>query len=634
MVDNGPMPQKQLPAPRRIFPLSAIVGQETLKLALLLNAVDPAIGGLLVRGEKGSGKSTAARGLAALLPDNAPFVELPVGATEDRVVGALDLQGALVDGERRLQPGLLADADGGVLYVDEVNLLPDHLVDVLLDVASSGTNRVERDGLAIEHPARFVLVGSMNPEEGELRPQLLDRFGLSVNVIAPRDPVERAEAVRRRLRFERDPESFADEYAKEEGTLAEAIVAARRLLPKVSIPDDVLRFTTSLCSELRAEGLRADLVLTRSVAALSALEGRDAATDDDVTRLAPLALAHRRRQGPFDTPGLTPDELSDATERARRGDRDTTTSGDPADHQQGEPQQGEPQQPTPSSPLTEPAAGTERVANADDRPALRIETQRASGALGRRQRGPAAGGGIVATRFPDQDASPVRDLAITATVQAAAVRRALGDSSVAVAAEDLREAVREARTANLVIFVVDASGSMGAERRMEAAKGAVLSLLLDAYQRRDRVALVTFRGDNAEVVLRPTGSIEVAKERLAELPTGGRTPLAAGISSAHNLARAALLRDESRQPILVLVTDGRATPSVASRQASGLETAITAASEVCRAGIEALVVDAEDGPTRLGLALELAEAMGARYIALDNLAAGSLTAAVNSALNR
>ncbi|MDP9072185.1 MAG: ATP-binding protein, partial [Actinomycetota bacterium] len=281
-------------APR--FPFSAVVGQQEVKLALLLCAVDPAIGGVLLRGQKGSAKTTLSRALAALLPGEAPFAELPVGATEDRLVGSLDLGAALTGGQRRFEPGLLAAAHGGVLYVDEVNLLPDHLVDVLLDVAASGVNRVEREGISEEHPARFVLVGSMNPEEGELRPQLLDRFGLAVDVAASGDPDQRAEAVRRRLHFDADPGAFSAQWEAAESELGRRLRTARA----GTVPEELLRTISALCASVGAEGLRADLVIARAAAALAGWEGRPEASVEDVRRVAPLALAHRRRRSPFE----------------------------------------------------------------------------------------------------------------------------------------------------------------------------------------------------------------------------------------------------------------------------------------------------------------------------------------------
>ncbi len=625
------------------YPLSAIVGQDDLKLALLLHAVDPMLGGVLIRGEKGSGKSTAARALATLLPPDssgapAPFVELPIGATEDRVVGTLDLEGALLEGRSRLRPGLLAAAHGGVLYVDEVNLLADHLVDVLIDAAAFGINRIERDGICAEHPSRFVLVGSMNPEEGELRPQLLDRFGLSVEVRAPRDPEQRTEVVRRRLAYDADPDEFADRFGADEKVWQAAIADAGLILGEVVVPDDVLAFTSRLCAELDAEGLRADLVLARGAAALAALDGRKEATDDDVVRLAPLALAHRRRRGPLDAPGLSSEELADALDRASANAPSDDSGGEGS-----EPQGNSAPLDPPGSPKDSQAVGRQPGNMGPTAPApgvfLALKTQRPSGVLGRRNRGPADRGGIVAARSSPKG---VTDIAVAATVQAAAARRAAATAAAAAPAavverDDLRQAVREARTANLVVLCVDASGSMGADQRMEAAKGAAVSLLLDAYQRRDRVALVTFAGDEARVVLRPTGSVEVARARLADLPTGGRTPLGPGLHAALDVARSARHRDPDRRPVIVVVTDGRATsagpataagPRPATARAGVTDpfgVALNAAAAIAAAGIETLVVDAEDGDLRLGLAHQLAEAMGARYTALPDLAADTLT---------
>jgi magnesium chelatase subunit D len=645
------------------FPLSAVVGQDDLKIALLLHAVDPKLGGVLIRGEKGSGKSTAARALATLMRSAdagqapAPFVELPIGATEDRVVGTLDLEGALLEGRSRLRPGLLAAAHRGVLYVDEVNLLADHLVDVLIDAAAFGVNRVERDGLTAEHPCRFVLVGSMNPEEGELRPQLLDRFGLAVEVRAPRDPELRTEVVRRRLAFDADPDSFAARFAADEDGLRAAIAGAAALLADVVVPDEVLALTSRLCAELDAEGLRADLVLARGAAALAALDGRKEATADDVVRLAPLALAHRRRRGPLDAPGLSPEELQDALDRATPPEPPPDpTAGPPTDESAAE--AGADQ--TDRRPPTGDGPAPSRSATPAPGVSLALKTQRPSGVLGRRNRGVAERGGIVAAH-PSPEG--VTDLAVAATVQAAAVRRAV-ESTEGVADEsdaaggsqarkvgtiptlrgatlversDLRQAVRESRTANLVVLCVDASGSMGATTRMEAAKGAAVSLLLDAYQRRDRVALVTFAGDEARVALRPTGSVEVARARLADLPTGGRTPLGPGLRAALDVARSARHRDPDRRPVIVVVTDGRANsaggPSPTDRPSCAgdpVAVAMAAAAEVAAAGIEALVVDAEDQDLRLGLARRLAEAMGASYTSLPDLAADTLTRAVTT----
>ncbi|HWI75296.1 MAG TPA: ATP-binding protein, partial [Baekduia sp.] len=322
------------------FPLTAIVGQEDLVTALLLCAVDPALGGVLVRGERGTAKTTAVRALAALLPEqqvaagcaygvapgepcpcddqhdgialrDAPMVELPLGATIERVVGALDVRRALQEGAAVFEPGLLAAAHRGVLYADEVNLLPDAAVDVLLDVAASGVNVVERDGHGVQHAARFLLVGTMNPEEGELRPQLLDRFGLGVEVHAPADAALRTEVVRRRLRFDADPAAFAEGYAGGEHALASRLARARDALPSVALPDRQLVRITALCARLHVDGLRADLACTRAALALAALDGAEQVEDHHVERAAMLALTHRLRRDPLGPPP-SPQTVGDA----------------------------------------------------------------------------------------------------------------------------------------------------------------------------------------------------------------------------------------------------------------------------------------------------------------------------------
>ncbi len=328
---------------RHVYPFSAIVGQDEMKLALLLTAVDPSIGGVMVFGDRGTGKSTAVRGLAGLLPPMTvvagcrygcaipsgdsgcgycdrghaghekihkakapvPVVDLPLGATEDRVVGALDLEKALTTGEKAFEPGLLARAHRGFLYVDEVNLLEDHLVDLLLDAAATGENVVEREGVSIRHPAKFVLVGSGNPEEGELRPQLLDRFGLAVDVKTPTDLSMRIEVIRRRDAFDRDPDAFVQHWEKAEKVVRKRIVKGREHLATATVPDAVLERATALCAQLGTDGLRGELTLLRTVRAYAALEGHEEATLDDLRHIAPLCLRHRLRRNVLDEASST-----------------------------------------------------------------------------------------------------------------------------------------------------------------------------------------------------------------------------------------------------------------------------------------------------------------------------------------
>ncbi|UOY03455.1 putative cobaltochelatase [Blastococcus sp. PRF04-17] len=670
------------------YPFSAVVGMDDMRLALLLNAVSPAVGGVLVRGEKGTAKSTTVRALAAVLPPvavvpgcrfacdpaapdpgcpdgpheptaggpvrPARLVELPVGASEDRVVGSLDLERALTEGVKAFEPGLLAAAHRGVLYVDEVNLLHDHLVDLLLDAAAMGTAYVEREGVSVRHAARFLLVGTMNPEEGELRPQLLDRFGLTVEVAAPRDPAERAEVVRRRFASDADPAGFGAAWSGEESALAARIADARARLPHVVLSDAALRQVTAVCAAFDVDGLRADLVTARAAIAHAAWSGRDEVTEDDVRVAARLALPHRRRRNPFDAPGLDEETLEQALSDSRPDDdpqpdgdgpgvgkgpppptdRDASAGNDdeeppapevPDDGGATTAPRGEGGGSTAAAPVPERAA----VAPSDPFRARRLEVPGiGAGAAGRRSRARSERGRVVGSTRP---AGTVTKLHLPATVLAAAPhQRARGRSGpgLRIAREDLRQATVEGREGNLVLFAVDASGSMGSRARMAAVKGAVLSLLLDAYQRRDKVGMVTFRGAAAEVALPPTWSVEAAAARLTELPTGGRTPLAAGLLKAHDVLRLERIRDPQRRPLLVVVTDGRAT---GARCGASLAEALAAAALLAASGTAAVVVDCESGPVRLGLAGALGTALGGETLRLEELAADALAETVRSA---
>lgn len=641
-----------------VFPFAALVGLEQTKLALLLNAIDPRIGGVLVRGEKGAAKSTAVRGFARLLPEIAvvagcPFgcepdgparcatcqeraaagetlpvqrrtvrvVDLPVGATEDRVIGTLDLERALQAGERAFEPGLLAAAHRGILYVDEVNLLSDHLVDVLLDAAAMGWNHVEREGVSVAHPAEFILVGTMNPEEGDLRPQLLDRFALAVDVAGPDEPADRAEVVRRRIAFERDPTGFLRKYQEDETAIRERVRRARALLPEVTLDDELLASLTRICAAYGIDGLRGDIVTYKAARALAAYHGRDRVDESDLHTAARLALLHRRRRTPFDPPGSATGALEQAIAQASLPD----AGGEPA----GSPDAGDgaarevvfaPGNPAPVRPL--PVAPSPR-------PIARPEAGRRSGALTENRRGRVAG-----FRTPTGPLT-YGDLALDATLRAAAPhqvkrRRTSGptdDPRLVLVPADLRARVRKAPRGNLIIFLVDASGSMGAQQRMTAVKSAVLGLLQDAYRKRDRVALIAFRGDTAETVLPPTASVERAARALAGLPTGGRTPLAHGLALAGELAAAQ--RDSRWDPLLVLLSDGRAN---AGPGREPLGAALAAAQKLAATPVRALVIDTETGPVRLGLSRRIAAALGAPCEALDEFTGAAVTAAVTRRL--
>jgi magnesium chelatase subunit D len=612
------------------YPLTAIVGQESLVTALLINAVSPEVGGVLVRGERGTAKSTAVRGLASLLPPvtvaagqafafapgelapdgpvaagsaveqrAASLVELPLGASLDRLVGALDL-GRALSGEKAFEAGLLARAHQGILYVDEVNLLPDHLVDALLDAAASGISRVERDAVSAVHDARFLLVGTMNVEEGELRPQLLDRFGLGVEVTGPPDPAVRAEIVRRRLAFERDPEAFLREWAAAEDELGARIAAARERLPRVRLPERELLRITAACASLGVDGVRGDIVTARAARALAALAGLDEVEEEHVRRAAALALLHRRRHDPLDGRPPSPDDIERALDDEPPPE---PPSGGPP------PEGGRPAESPPAEGGAQAPSRERRDAPAPARlpaEALRIGGT-GSGPGGRRARSTGAGAGAIDSRAAGDDSD---DVSIVATLRARLTR---GDE------ESLREHVRAGRESVLLCLVVDASGSMGARRRLARVKGALLASLREAYERRDQVALIAFRGSDARLLVPPGAPLEVAAEAIRGLPTGGRTPLAAGLALAEQVIRREAGRQHGQRAIAVILTDGRVgDPTGEVRRA---------ATRLGRAADAAHVVDIEDGPVRLGLAAALAQAAGARLHSLTDPPAMPRTAA-------
>lgn len=600
------------------FPFSAIVGQEDLKLALLLNAIDPSLGGLLIRGERGTAKSTAARALAELMPDQAdgrpaPFVELPLGATEDRVAGSLDLEKALKEGQARVKPGLLQQADGGVLYVDEVNLLPDPIVDLLLDAAASGRVVLERDGVSARSSARFLLLGSMNPEEGELRPQFLDRFGLCVEVRGAADLAQRAETLRRRLAFELDPGAFCRTAEPEEQTFRLRIARARERLGALALPDSLLALASALCAEVGVDGLRGDLALVKAARALAAWEEAERVGEAHLRTAARFALAHRKRRKPFEAV----ENVERETERFFSDQKDKA-SGEAAS--EDERPQGR------ATPDTGKAAsGDARDEDPDasgsfsagERPAplqpgagalalgLKLDGAERSG----RRRSAEGGQGKIRS---SSSGAPDSALDLPGSLRAAGLRGVgQGGGAVELRPEDLRRVRRGGRGAARVLFAVDASGSMAAGRRLSLAKGAVLGLLNGSYQQRDEVALIAFRGEGPELLLPFTRDVAQAERSLRDVPTGGRTPLSGALRLASELARG----DDAL--VMVLFTDGRA--NVAASGGDPWAEALEAAAALRVRLVAALVVDCETGTVRLGRAETLALQLGARCVGLDDI---------------
>jgi len=684
------------------FPFSAMVGQQAMKRALLLNAIDPAVGGVLIRGERGTGKSTAVRGLAKMLPDYLAvegcryhcdpefagrwcadcqiraqagplpvarqpmrIVELPINASEDRVVGAIDIEAAIKAGERRFEPGLLADANRNLLYVDEVNLLDHHLVDVLLDAAAMGVNVVERESISVSHPAQFILVGTMNPEEGELRPQLLDRFGLCVDVEGVISVADRVAIMEQEQAFQADPAGFCAANAEAERQLAARLRAARGRLPGVVTPMALRALIARLCLDGSVAGHRADLVAARAARALSALAARDAVEPADVLEALELALAHRRRPPGADRRSdlqelvqraaqqLVPIQAEAAGERAEAtaGESDSGEGAAGSQAQQGwtssttrETKPGEPPEPNPDTVIELETFTVRRFDLPRERQARRIPGKRSP------HKSETKRGRYVRSVQTEK----TTDVAFDATLRAAAphqvTRRAagVGPTYLQLEQQDLRQKVRERRTGNLIVFVVDASASMDAEQRMVATKGAILSLLRDAYIRRDKVALVAFSGRSARVALRPTSSVDLAERRLQRLSVGGTTPLTHGLMTGLKLVKTERMRDPRVSPLLVLISDGRGNISLFGEEP--LIEAQRAATAIRSEGIRAMVIDSTrdhrqqpEGTGRaaslyaayaFNVCADLAERLGGRYYGLYDLSQQAIASTVQHEMSR
>jgi len=667
-------------SPARVYPFSAIVGQDRMKLALILNVIEPRVGGVLIRGEKGTAKSTAVRGLAALLPYQAvhqscafacdprreaewcphcrdragkmrqylrrtPVLTLPLNATEDMVLGGLDFSATIRQGSCAFQPGLLGRVHRGILYVDEVNLLDDHLVDVILDAAASGENVVEREGMAFRHPTRFVLVGTMNPEEGALRPQLLDRFGLCVEVTSERDTDLRVELIERRDRFELDLEGFRRQFEQEEEDLADRMLRARALLPSVRSAPHIRKYIGELTRSQNVAGLRADIVIERSANALSAWNGRTRVLIDDVLDVAEMALIHRRRDA-MPPPPPPPAPSEENQEQQGQNSEESNPQEQPPTPRTSE------RPPSRTSNADSPMEGQSMDTppgqeNADHvfevgatfsiKKLVPPEDRFFRRGSGRRSR----------TRTHQKQGRYVRsrmngdgcDLALDATLRAAAPyqarRKSEGSCSTAliIRRQDWREKVREKRVGCFILFVVDASGSMGTRGRMAASKGAILSLLLDAYQKRDRVAMIAFRRKEAEVVLPPTSSIELAAKLLADLPVGGRTPLSAGLTEAYRLLHTRLRRDPNLRPLSIVITDGKSNVSLGG--SSPTEESLRLAARIGEdRRIHWIVVDTEEpGIVRFELANRVAAALRGEYFRIDGLRASDLVNVVSNSIH-
>ncbi|WP_148882897.1 VWA domain-containing protein [Thermococcus aciditolerans] len=575
---------------RLVFPFSAIVGQEKAKLALLCVAVNPLIGGVLLKGDKGTGKSTLVRALANVLPEievvaDCPFncnprnplemcdscyeryengeelpiakrkmrvVDLPLSVTIDRLVGTVDVERFLKEGKKALQPGILAEANRGVLYIDEVNLLDDYIADSLLDAAAMGWNTIEREGISFRHPARFILVGSMNPEEGELRPQILDRFGLCVEVSAPMNPEERIEIVKRVEEFHEDPISFYKKFESEEKKLTERIVKAREILPKVEISDDLLKLLAETVVNLGIKTNRAEIATIKTAKAIAALNGRRRVSLEDLEKAMELALPHRLRDRPFQKPPrMRPPKPKDGKGHDHKGDHK---------HEHKKEEKGGKRNQESQSRGT---GNLEQNFRSSEAKIPRIESRNFDGGEFRGYRS-SRDVSVTVINFPRgvpvSYLPPVNGGIKDVDFYNSLIWAVLNGKKPPIKLDlnDVRVRVRKTKAPTLWVLLLDSSGSMAVQKRISIAKGIAEKLVENGYTKRSKMALIVAKGNQAEIFVPPTKNYWEVLEKIESVPTGGRTPLSSALYNLLLLANRERMKDKSVKVRAFLITDGKA----------------------------------------------------------------------------
>ncbi|MDY6037527.1 MAG: VWA domain-containing protein [Eubacterium sp.] len=632
------------------YPFTAVIGQEAEKKALLIAAVNPRVSGVILSGEKGTAKSTIVRGLSELLCD-IPFFEMPLNITEDRLVGSIDIEKAISTGTLSPDKGILQAANKGIIYVDEINLLSEHIANILLQTHGNGENPVEREGLSLKCKSSFVLIGSMNPEEGPLRPQLLDRFGLYVNVCGERVLEQRCEIIRRRIEYENDPVEFCKKWMYETERLQRRLKTARALVKTVKICDRDIRFAAELSKEGCCNGHRAEIILCEASKAIAALEGREAVNAEDMKEAAGYVLPHRLRQ-PVSIDEFVEDiynesenfSIDETEETQKRQDKyrtevqndvvpprtglDEKDPGEAGSMYAGCDESTFPQ----LADMLKSSDEIQEIEKNEESIKIKIKpiNEKKYRGSGKRLRvkSHAAKGRYVRYRIPG---AKTRDIALDATLRAAALHPCeLNDMVVQVKPCDIREKIREERTGATILFLVDASGSMGARRRMGAVKGAVLSMLTDAYQKRDTVGIVSFRDDRAELILNFTRSVDLAEKALREIKTGGKTPLAAGLIKAFELLKTDRIKNPDALQYLIVVSDGRANAAINSKLA--FMEAEKAAHRIAAEKIKCLILDTESGFMRFGKAEDLAKALNGEYMRLNEISKTAINRSVKEFL--
>lgn len=636
---------------RNVFPFAAVCGMEKAKEAILLTLVNPFAGGLLLSGEKGSGKSTLVRSARELV--DAPWVEIPISVTEDRLFGSIDAEEAIRSGHKKLLPGLIDEADKGIIYMDDVNLLRDDLLSAVLNIREAGGYRLERDGLSEERKTAFTVLAVMNPDSGTLSASSLDRFGLFAEADPSCDEQARQEIIRRVLAFEKDGIAFRAQWQEETEALKKKVEEARNALGSVEVSDAMVQLAAVYTLKAHVAGHRADIYLIEAARAEAALAGRKYVLPKDLEKAAEFVLPHRMRKAEEQQPpeDMKPEQQEEENrppekEPEQPSASETEFSHPPeaqppqmdtedADDSNHEPNEDNAQMSNPRG------QSRERIDDADlhvNLPPMWIEPSK--------DRKPKKGSGKRSLTMTDLmqgryvraeiPRAKTSDIAFDATLRAAAPyqrARPSNGCAVVIRKEDLRSKVREKRTGNIFLFVVDASGSMGARERMKTVKGVIFKILLDAYQKRDRVGMVAFRKKQAEVLLPVTRSVDFAQKKLASMPTGGKTPLAKGLLKAEDVLDMLYRQDANQDPVVILITDGRAT-SPLNKGTNPVTDAMEEAKRIGRRHIPVAVIDTESGFIKLGLAKKLAKAMGASYFQVDKISEDQLLHIWRTAANR
>ncbi|BBA52830.1 putative magnesium chelatase [Fusobacterium varium] len=620
------------------FPFVAVEGQERIKKALLLNIVNKKIGGVLINGEKGTAKSTLVRGLGELFSE-IKVINLPLNITEDNLVGSIDIEKTMKSGKKIFQEGLLKKCHGNILYVDEINLLGDSIVSSVLEVASREMNYVERDGVSFSHECRFVLIGTMNPEEGDLRPQLLDKFGLYVNAVGTCDVLERVRIVKKRLEYENSPIEFCKKYVEEEEILKEKVNHARERVEKIKVSEQIMNIAVKIVEEANTIGNRAEIILVETAKALAALDGRSYLNIDDLKEAAIFVLPHRTNQKQESTPQNKENELEDNNHENEQEDNGSKENNLPDEEQKKETSEesgkenkekndsetsensdkNEEKKKNNENTESEEEFGIGEIFKVKDILIDTIHDTKKRAGTGKRCKTKSGSlqGRYIKSTLPK---GKITDFAFDATIRAAAPYQPKNKENnlmISIKKEHIRVKVREKRTGASILFVVDSSGSMGVKKRMEAVKGAIMSLLKDAYEKRDKVGMVSFRRDRAEELLPITRSIDLAQKKLEKLTTGGKTPLAEGIAKAYTIMKNEIRKDKEIVPLIVFLSDGKGNFSVSGKDP--VKESIEMAEKIKNDGIRVIVIDTEEGFIKLEMAKTLSDAMKADYYKLENL---------------